>query len=211
MSTTKLGPLDDPKVDAEVIEDPCSGGTARRGCRTWTACSRTWRPRRAWWPRCGRGGRPPRTGRRGAGGGPRGRPRPGLSAVERASAPGSGWTGRGSAARGCPGARVASAVSRPRISSAPQRGRLAAGEVEDPDRFHPWASSRTIVPPMPSSASSGWGAMTRASSIRGRSGGPFRSVIMGQSRRQEPLSQGSRPLEISPVGAFALGAVAWRP
>ena len=59
-----------------------------------------------------------------------------------------------------PSAEVASAVSRARISGEP-RGVGSPLVRSRMPTDHPWPISRTIVPPMPSSASSGCGAMTR--------------------------------------------------
>ena len=95
-------PLDDPQVDAEVIEDPRRVERLAGDVGLASACSRTARPRPAWSRRYGRDGRPPSRGRTAAGAAPGGTRPPGRGGGSR-SARGCGWAVPGSSARDSPG------------------------------------------------------------------------------------------------------------
>ena len=101
--------------------------------------------------------------------------------------------------QGSPSAAFAAAVSAARARGSPAASaRRWSGRGSPTD--HPWPNSRTIVPPTPSSASSGWGATTKASSIGPVSAGPLRLAYRTAGR---PARHHTPFKHAFPSGSFA--------
>ena len=123
---------DHPQVDAVVIENPLGIDTARRAGRSWSASTRSGRPRSVAWRPRGRDGRRSSRGRRAIAAASGGTRRP-ASPGRRASAPGCGWAGPGSRANRGPGFRWRPGFLRADFRRA-ERRRLAVGQIEHADR-----------------------------------------------------------------------------